>query len=55
MLSAGYVNIGAAFIFGIIGSVVCAGVMELMERWGSRYVDDHLVSTPRHVARERIT
>jgi ammonia channel protein AmtB len=41
-VSAGFVNIGAAFLFGIIGSMVSAGVQELMERWGSRYVDDTL-------------
>lgn len=40
--AAGYVNIGAAFLFGVIGSVVCCGVLEAMERWGSRYVDDTL-------------
>lgn len=39
---AGYVNIGAAFIFGMVGSAVSAGVMVLMEKWGSRYIDDTL-------------
>lgn len=40
--AAGFINIGAAFIFGVVGSVVCSGALELMERWGSRYVDDTL-------------
>lgn len=40
--AAGYINIGAAFLFGVIGSMVCCGVLEGMERWGSRYVDDTL-------------
>lgn len=40
--AAGFINIGAAFLFGVIGSMVCAGVLEAMERWGSRYVDDTL-------------
>ena len=38
--AAGVINIGAAFIFGVIGSVVCFSVLEVMEKWGSRYVDD---------------
>ncbi|WIA30584.1 hypothetical protein OEZ86_000666 [Tetradesmus obliquus] len=40
--AAGYVNIGSAFIFGMVGSAVSAGVMVLMEKWGSRYIDDTL-------------
>lgn len=40
--AAGFVNVGAASLFGIIASVVCAGAQELMERWGSKYVDDTL-------------
>lgn len=40
--AAGYIHIGAAFIFGIVGSVVCSCVLHLMEKWGSRYVDDTL-------------
>jgi Amt family ammonium transporter len=40
--AAGFINIGAAFIFGVVGAVVCSSVLEGMERWGSRYVDDTL-------------
>eukprot|EP00775_Hariotina_reticulata_P009990 gene9990-10145_t len=40
--SAGFVNVGAAFIIGIIGSVICSGVQELMERYGRRYISDTL-------------
>jgi ammonia channel protein AmtB len=39
---AGVVNIGAAFLIGVIGSVVCSGVQALMESYGRRFVDDTL-------------
>lgn len=40
--AAGYVTLGAASLIGIIGAMVCSGIMELMEHYGSRYVDDSL-------------
>ena len=40
--SPGFVNVGAASLIGIIGSVVCSGSSELMEKWGHHYVDDTL-------------
>ncbi|KAI8462540.1 MAG: ammonium transporter [Monoraphidium minutum] len=40
--AAGFVNTGAAFLIGLLASVVCSGVQELMERYGKRYVDDTL-------------
>jgi Amt family ammonium transporter len=38
--SAGFVNTGAAFLIGVIGSVVCSGAQELMERYGKKYITD---------------
>jgi len=38
----GFVNVGAAALFGIIGSMVCAGAMELMERFSKYAPDDTL-------------
>lgn len=38
----GFVNVGAAALFGMIGSMVCAGVMELMERFSKYAPDDTL-------------
>jgi hypothetical protein len=38
--AAGFVNTGAAFLIGVIGSVVCSGAQELMERYGKKYITD---------------
>lgn len=36
----GFVNTGAAFLIGVIGSVVCSAAQELMERYGKKYITD---------------
>lgn len=38
----GFVNTGAAFLIGILGSVISSLVQEGMDRFGRRYVDDTL-------------
>jgi ammonia channel protein AmtB len=38
--AAGFVNTGAAFLIGVIGSVVCSGAQALMERYGKKYITD---------------
>lgn len=38
--AAGYVNVGAAFLIGMIGAMCSSGAQELMERYGKAYLSD---------------
>jgi Amt family ammonium transporter len=38
--AAGFVNVGAALLIGMIGAVCSSGAQELMERFGKQYISD---------------